>query len=137
MPEIPSGIIGSPYSPTWFNIRDICTRDLNPNSWQSFPSGHTGSSFAAGTFLALYLNAKLKAFSNYQTSFWKSICVLAPLFGAGLISTGMIIDCVSLYPVPFDALSDPAPTSSRSEASDLRADLLTSKLRIIMLTTSS
>ena len=100
MPEIPTGITGSPYSPTWFAIREICQKDLKSNSWQSFPSGHTGSAFAAGTFLALYLNAKLKAFSNYGTSFWKSICVIGPLLGAGLISTGMIIDCVSSDPGP-------------------------------------
>ena len=112
MPHISTSIIGSPYSPTWFRITDICAKPLAPNAWQSFPSGHTGSSFAAGTFLAIYLNAKLKAFSNYNTSFWKYLCVLAPLLGAVLISTGMIIDCVSLYP---------ATTPSRSEDFDPRA----------------
>ena len=112
MPEISTLIIGSPYSPTWFRIGDICTQPLQPTAWESFPSGHTGSSFTAGTFLAIYLNAKIKAFSNYNTSFWKYMCVLAPLLGAALISTGMIIDCVSAYP---------ATTSSRSEGFDPRA----------------
>ena len=90
--------IGSPYKPTWFEIRNVCP-DIEDNAWQSFPSGHTGSSFAAGTFLALYLNAKLKAFSNYHTGFWKQMCVLAPLLGALLVSIGMIVDCVSQHSV--------------------------------------
>ena len=92
--NVPPNTIGSPYKPTWFKIREVCP-DIEDNAWQSFPSGHTGSSFAAGTFLALYLNAKLKAFSNYHTNYWKQMCVLAPLLGAGLVSIGMIIDCVS------------------------------------------
>lgn len=58
---------------------------------QSYPSGHTGSAFAAGLFLALYLNAKLKAFSNYHTNFAKILAVVSPLIGALLISVGMII----------------------------------------------
>ena len=59
---------------------------------QSFPSGHTSESFFVGTFLALYLNAKLKAFSDYHTSFWKWLVVMSPLFGACLIAGTLVVD---------------------------------------------
>ena len=59
---------------------------------QSFPSGHTSESFFVGTFLALYLNAKLKAFSDYHTSFWKWLAVMTPLFGACLIAGTLVVD---------------------------------------------
>ena len=64
---------------------------------QSYPSGHTGNAFASGVFLALYLNAKLKAFSDYKTSFWKMMAVAAPIIGAMLIAGGLTIDHVSFY----------------------------------------
>ncbi|KAL8795656.1 MAG: hypothetical protein Q9195_001894 [Heterodermia aff. obscurata] len=115
IPKIPSSFSGSPYSPTWWKIRDIC-RDIPPNAWQSFPSGHTGSAFASATYLALYLNAKFKSFSNYQTSFWKTLCVVTPLFGAGLIGTGMIIDCVSFHPASTFKLIREASDPSRTVA---------------------
>ncbi len=63
----------------------------------SYPSGHTGSAFTAGVFLALYLNAKLKSFSDYKTSFWKMIAVSAPIIGAMLVAAGLTIDHVSPY----------------------------------------
>ena len=59
---------------------------------QSFPSGHTSESFFVGTFLALYLNAKLKAFSDYHTSFWKWLAVMFPLFGSCLIAGTLVVD---------------------------------------------
>ena len=68
------------------------------SAMQSFPSGHTGSAFAVGVFLALYLNAKTKSFANYQTEFWKMMLVLAPLIGAVVIAAGLIIDKVNLIP---------------------------------------
>lgn len=61
---------------------------------QSFPSGHTGTATTVGVFLALYLNAKLKAFSNYQTNYWKMIAVLSPLGGAGCVAGLLVIDGV-------------------------------------------
>lgn len=117
--QVPSNAIGSPYKPTWFEIRKVCP-GIEDNAWQSFPSGHTGSSFAAGTFLALYLNAKLKAFSNYHTSFWKQMCVLAPLLGAALVSIGMIVDCVSQNPARRISSYRPqrGNSSSRSPVTD-------------------
>ena len=58
----------------------------------SFPSGHTSESFFVGTFLALYLNAKLKSFSDYHTSFWKWLVVVFPLFGSCLIAGTLAVD---------------------------------------------
>lgn len=62
---------------------------------QSFPSGHTATASTVGVYLALYLNAKLKAFSDYQTSYWKMIVVLLPLIGAGCVAGLLVIDGVS------------------------------------------
>ena len=76
----------------------VCTpRTASPQypvlfAMQSFPSGHTSESFFVGTFLALYLNAKLKAFSDYHTSFWKWLAVMSPLFGACLIAGTLLVD---------------------------------------------
>ena len=64
---------------------------------QSYPSGHTGSAFTSGIFLALYFNAKLKAFSDYNTSFWKVMAVAAPIVGAIIVAGGLTIDHVSSY----------------------------------------
>ena len=62
---------------------------------QSFPSGHTATASTVGVYMALYLNAKLKAFSDYQTSYWKMIVVLSPLIGAGCVAGLLVIDGVS------------------------------------------
>lgn len=59
---------------------------------QSFPSGHTSESFFLGTFLALYLNAKLKAFSDYHTALWKWLAVTLPLLGACLVAGTLVVD---------------------------------------------
>ena len=69
-------------------------RDLQ-FAMQSWPSGHTVAAFAAGTFLSLYFNAKLKAFSDYHTSFWKLIVVTLPFFLACFTAMSVIIDHVS------------------------------------------
>lgn len=60
----------------------------------SFPSGHTAQSFMAGTFLALYLNAKLKPFGDFHTSFWKMMFVLAPIIGAMFVAGSLVADRV-------------------------------------------
>ena len=62
---------------------------------ESFPSGHTANAFAAATFLALYLNGKLKAFSDYHTSYWKMLAILAPLIAACFVAGSVVIDHVS------------------------------------------
>lgn len=50
--------------------------------------------FCVGTFLALYLNAKLKACSDYHTSLWKLIVVLSPIAGAAFIAASVGVDHV-------------------------------------------
>ncbi len=45
-----------------------------------------------GMFLALYLNAKLKAFADYHTGFWKWLAVMSPLFGSCLAAGTLAID---------------------------------------------
>lgn len=59
---------------------------------QSFPSGHTSEAFFMATFLALYLNAKLKAFSDYHTGLWKWLAVTLPLLGACLMAGTLVVD---------------------------------------------
>lgn len=67
---------------------------------QSFPSGHTASATLVGTYLALYLNAKLKSFSSYHTSFWKMLVVLGPVIGAAFIAGSLVSDHVSSLGLP-------------------------------------
>ncbi|TLD04087.1 hypothetical protein PgNI_11167 [Pyricularia grisea] len=62
------------------------------NALQSFPSGHTTTSFAGFIFLYLYLNAKLKVFSNYHPSFWKLTLIYAPVLCATLIGGSLTVD---------------------------------------------
>ncbi|KAL6715043.1 hypothetical protein ACLMJK_007304 [Lecanora helva] len=61
-------------------------------SMTSFPSGHTSESFMAATFLALYLNAKLKPFGDFHTSFWKMMVVIGPVIGAMFIAGSLVTD---------------------------------------------
>ncbi|GFP55737.1 PA-phosphatase related-family protein DDB_G0271516 [Trichoderma asperellum] len=74
--------------------RDICTGDPDQidDSLESFPSGHTTAAFAGFVFLYLYLNAKLKIFSNYHPAMWKLIVLYAPILGAVLIGGALTID---------------------------------------------
>lgn len=74
--------------------RSICTGDRNQidDSLESFPSGHSTAAFAGFVFFYLYLNAKLKVFSNYHPAFWKLIAVYAPILGATLIAGALTID---------------------------------------------
>ena len=79
---------------------------------EAFPSGHTASAFAVGIFLALYLNAKLKAFSTYHTSLWKMLAVLSPVLGACFIAASVLIDNVR----PFSGLLvDAHPSSVKAD----------------------
>jgi diacylglycerol diphosphate phosphatase/phosphatidate phosphatase len=73
---------------------EICTGDkaeIN-DALESMPSGHTTAAFAGFVFLYLYLNAKLKVFSNYHPAFWKLIAIYAPILGACLIGGALTID---------------------------------------------
>ena len=59
--------------------------------------GHTIEAFCVGVFLSLYLNAKLKACSDYHTSFWKLMVVLSPIVGAAFIAASVAIDHVGAH----------------------------------------
>lgn len=73
---------------------EICTGDRNQidDSLESMPSGHTTAAFAGFVYLYLYLNAKLKVFSNYHPAMWKLIAIYAPILGACLIGGALTID---------------------------------------------
>lgn len=115
-----AGAVGAPYNGVGFtNIyytREICTGDIKEinDSLESFPSGHTTAAFAGFVYLSLYINAKLKVFSNYVSpqpvtllctikerrlihplqhpSMWKLILTYAPILGATLIGGALTID---------------------------------------------
>jgi diacylglycerol diphosphate phosphatase/phosphatidate phosphatase len=84
---------GSGFTSIYFRP-DICTGDIKQirDSLESFPSGHTTAAFAGFGFLSIYLNAKLKVFSNYHPALWKLIAVYAPILGATLIGGALTID---------------------------------------------
>ena len=88
----------SPYFNRQWATPEDCAGDKSDIRFglEAFPSGHTASSFTVGIFLALYLNAKLKAFSNYHTSYWKMLVVVAPILGACFIAGSVFIDNVRL-----------------------------------------
>ncbi len=92
------GAVGAGYNGVGFNqiyyTREICTGDIDQidDSLESMPSGHTTAAFAGFVYLYLYLNAKLKAFSNYHPAMWKLIAIYAPILGACLIGGALTID---------------------------------------------
>lgn len=74
--------------------RSICTgkkSDID-DSLESFPSGHTTAAFGGFIYLYLYLNAKLKVWSNYHPAYWKLIVTYMPVLGATLIGGALTID---------------------------------------------
>ncbi|WAO95719.1 AcidPPc domain-containing protein [Fusarium falciforme] len=77
-----------------YYTREICTGDPDQidDSLESMPSGHTTAAFAGFVYLYLYLNAKLKVFSNYHPSMWKLMAIYAPILGACLIGGALTID---------------------------------------------
>lgn len=74
--------------------RDICTgkKDQIDDSLESFPSGHTTAAFGGFVYIYLYLNAKLKVWSNYHPAYWKLIVTYMPILGAVLIGGSLSID---------------------------------------------
>ena len=74
--------------------RTVCTGDENQinDALESMPSGHTTAAFAGFIFLYLYLNAKLKVWSNYHPAYWKLIVTYMPVLGAVLIGGALTID---------------------------------------------
>lgn len=106
-----TSLISNQYDSTGFKqiyfTRDICTGDIDEidDSLESFPSGHTTAAFAGFVFLYLYLNAKLKVFSNYHPAMWKLIVIYAPILGAVLIGGALTIDEFhNWYDICFGAL---------------------------------
>ncbi|KAI0418346.1 phosphatidic acid phosphatase type 2/haloperoxidase [Xylaria grammica] len=89
---------GGPYNAAGFDqlyyTREICTGDPKEinDSLESFPSGHSTAAFAGFVYLYLYLNAKLKVFSNYHAAMWKMIVIYIPILGAVLIAGALTID---------------------------------------------
>lgn len=89
---------GAPYNAAGFNqiyyTAEICTGDQNEinDSLESFPSGHSTAAFAGFIYLYLYLNAKLKVFSNYHPAMWKLIAIYTPVLIATLIAGALTID---------------------------------------------
>jgi len=88
-----AGLNGVGFTQIYYT-REICTGDEKEinDSLESFPSGHTTAAFAGFVFLSLYLNAKLKVFSNHHPAMWKLILTMAPLLGATLIGGALTID---------------------------------------------
>lgn len=94
-PTVP--LYGAQSGQGWRQImydRSICTGDKDQidDSLESFPSGHSTAAFAGFIYLYLYLNAKLKVFSNYHASYWKLVVLYAPVLGATLIAGALTID---------------------------------------------
>jgi len=87
------GYNGKGYMQLYYT-REICTGDEDQinDALESFPSGHTTAAFAGFIYLSLYINAKLKVFSNYHPAMWKLIAVYAPVLGATLIGGALTVD---------------------------------------------
>ncbi|KAF2733069.1 PAP2-domain-containing protein [Polyplosphaeria fusca] len=93
-PSLPEGTeTGNGFREIMYD-RSICTGEKSEidDSLESMPSGHTTAAFAGFVFLYLYLNAKLKVFSNYHPAMWKLIAIYAPILGACLIGGALTID---------------------------------------------
>ncbi|KAK2731668.1 pap2 superfamily protein [Colletotrichum kahawae] len=89
-----TGLDGTGYGGIMYTY-DICTTEMGgslSNALESFPSGHTTSMFAGMVYLYLYLNAKLKVWSNYHPSMWKLILTYAPILGATLVGGSLTVD---------------------------------------------
>ncbi|KAI1813633.1 PAP2 superfamily-domain-containing protein [Poronia punctata] len=89
-----SGLEGVGYRGDMYT-RAACTTPRQAslrNAMQSFPSGHSTTTFAAAIYLSLYLNSKLKVFGNYHTSLWRLVVVLLPILAAVLLVGTLIVD---------------------------------------------
>ncbi|KAI0378382.1 acid phosphatase/Vanadium-dependent haloperoxidase [Hypomontagnella monticulosa] len=93
-PGLATGMVGVGYRQYMFTS-EICTGDQGRPLWdamQSFPSGHSTTISAAGVYLSLYLNAKLKIYANYHPSMWKLVLFYFPILGAVLVCGALTID---------------------------------------------
>lgn len=78
-----------------FYTVDVCReKDAKKlaNAMQSFPSGHSSAAWAGLFYCALYLNGKLKPFSNYHPAWWKFLLTLTPLVMATLMVGSLTLD---------------------------------------------
>ncbi|RVD86105.1 uncharacterized protein DFL_004399 [Arthrobotrys flagrans] len=84
---------GVGFDGTWYKWT-VCTGDQEKINWalESFPSGHVATSFAAGVFLSLYINAKLKVFSDYRVNPIIMVLFLTPLTLAVLMGGAISAD---------------------------------------------
>ncbi|KAF8858904.1 PAP2-domain-containing protein [Acephala macrosclerotiorum] len=73
---------------TWWMSPVACTgnRKAVYEALRGLPSGHAASSFAAAVFLSLYLNAKLKLFSDFAPRTLGLAGLVTPLLLASLMS---------------------------------------------------
>jgi diacylglycerol diphosphate phosphatase/phosphatidate phosphatase len=71
----------------------VCTGDRKRinNALISFPSGHATIAFAGFTYLSIYLNAKLKLFSDHQPAYWVLVLAYIPILAATLLSGTLIL----------------------------------------------
>lgn len=79
-------------SPPFLNENCLLSYVAPANSISLQSSGHTTAAFAGFVFLYLYLNAKLKVWSNYHPAYWKLIVTYAPILAATLIGGALTID---------------------------------------------
>lgn len=90
-----TGLNGVGYQNYMFTA-EICTNQENlsaiENALESFPSGHSTTIFAGAVYLYLYLNAKLKVFSNYHPAMWKLVLLYCPILGAVLVGGSLTVD---------------------------------------------
>ncbi|KAI1866227.1 uncharacterized protein JN550_007615 [Neoarthrinium moseri] len=88
-----TGLNGVGYQNYMFTA-EICTGEIEGinNALESFPSGHSTTIFAGMVYLYLYLNAKLKVFSNYHPAMWKLVLLYCPILGACLVGGSLTVD---------------------------------------------
>jgi len=89
------GVPGQGYGGAYYD-RAVCTGDKREvdDGFESFPSGHSNAAFAGLLFLSLYLNAKLKLWSQIRGSgvVWKVFAVAVPVWGACVLSLTRLVD---------------------------------------------
>jgi len=74
---------------------EVCTnpdKGAVQNAMTSFPSGHSNVAFAGFVFLFLWMNAKLKVWANYRSSFWWLALLFVPLLLAVLQACVLSVD---------------------------------------------
>jgi len=88
-----TGLNASGFRQVMYTV-DICTnpdKGTLKNAMTSFPSGHATVAFAGYVFLFLWMNAKLKVWSNSQTSFYWLALLAAPLLVAMIMACALSI----------------------------------------------